>query len=248
MTGTVLITGATSGIGKATAERFVREGWRVIGTGRRSERLEAMKMALGERFHAACFDIADEAGIQSALAALPGEFRHVDVLVNNAGLALGTAPAQEAKLDDWKRMIATNVTGLVTITHMLLPRLIERRGMIVNVSSVAAHYPYPGGNVYAGTKAFVRQFSLGLRSDLHGTGVRVTCIEPGMLESEFTLVRTGGDRQAHEAAYGGANPLKPADLADTIHWLATRPAHVNVNSLEVMPVSQSWVKFQVHRE
>jgi serine 3-dehydrogenase len=170
------------------------------------------------------------------------------VLVNNAGLALGTASAQDCDLDDWKTMIATNVTGLAAVTHRLLPTLIARRGLIVNLASLAANWPYPGGNVYGGTKAFVRQFSLGLRSDLHGKGVRVTSIEPGLCESEFTLVRTGGDQAAYDRLYKGAHALKPEDIADTIFWVATQPPHVNINTLELMPVSQSWAPFQVHRE
>jgi serine 3-dehydrogenase len=248
MTGTIMITGTTSGFGEAMARRFVRDGWRVIGTGRRAERLQHLKEELGELFHAAAFDITDPAAIDAAIGALPGDFRAVDVLVNNAGLALGTKPAPDVALDDWSTMIATNVTGLVTITHRLLPMLIERRGMIVNLASIASTWPYPGGNVYAGTKAFVKQFSLGLRTDLHGKGVRVTSIEPGLCESEFTLVRTGGDKAAYDALYKGAHALKPEDIADTIFWVASQPPHVNINSLEIMPVSQSWAGMRVHRE
>jgi serine 3-dehydrogenase len=247
MTRTVLITGATAGFGAATSRRFVAEGWKVVGTGRRAERLQELADELGDSFHGAAFDITDEAGTRAALAALPHDFAGIDVLVNNAGLALGTAPAPNTSLSDWKQMIDTNITGLVTITDLMLPGLIERKGMIVNLSSVAAHYPYPGGNVYGGTKAFLRQFSLGLRSDLHGTGVRVTSIEPGLCESEFTLVRTKGDQAAHDALYGGANPIQPQDIANTIYWVASQPPHVNINSLEVMPVSQSWAPFQIYR-
>src|SRR5690606_35830761 len=181
-----LITGASSGFGRAAVERFVAGGWRVVACGRRAERLQALVDALGaDRVHAAAFDVRDEAAMRAALAALPAGFRDVDLLVNNAGLALGTAPAQQASLDDWRTMIETNVTALVTLTHALLPALVARRGAIVNVSSIAGTYPYTGGNVYGGTKAFVTQFSLNLRSDLHGTGVRVTSIEPGMAETEF---------------------------------------------------------------
>lgn len=165
----------------------------------------------------------------------------------NAGLALGTAPAQEARLDDWKTMIETNVTALVSLTHKLLPALVERRGAVINIASVAATYPYVGGNVYGGTKAFVRQFTLGLRSDLHGTGVRVTSIEPGMVETEFTLVRTGGNRDAHDRLYGGAEPMTADDIAETVCWVAARPPHLNINALELMPVSQSYAGFQVAR-
>jgi serine 3-dehydrogenase (NADP+) len=172
----------------------------------------------------------------------------VDVLVNNAGLALGTAPAFEADLEQWRTMIDTNVTGLVTLTYRLLPTLIERKGAIINISSVAATYPYSGGNVYGATKAFVRQFSLGLRSDLHGKGVRVTSIEPGMAETEFTLVRTGGNEAASEKTYKGANPMTGEDIAETLFWVADLPPHLNVNRLEIMPVSQSFAGFQIDRE
>lgn len=245
---TALVTGATSGIGEATARLLVRNGWRVIGTGRRADRLEALCAELGEAFHAAVFDVRDEAAMDAALDALPAEFAGIDLLVNNAGLALGTAPAQEASLDQWRTMIDTNVTALVTLTHRLLPRLIERKGAIINIASVAGTYPYPGGNVYGGTKAFVRQFSLNLRSDLHGKGVRVTSIEPGMIETEFTLVRTSGNQGASDKLYGGANPMTGADIAETIHWIATLPPHLNINRLELMPVSQSFPGFQVSRE
>jgi len=247
MTKTVLITGATSGFGRAAARRFCDEGWNVIGTGRRAERLEELKSELGSKFHGLVFDIADEKSTADALNSLPDTFKPIDVLVNNAGLALGTAPAQETKLQDWHQMIDTNIKGLVTITHHLLPKLIEQKGMIINLASIAAHYPYPGGNVYGGTKAFVHQFSYGLRSDLHGTGVRVTAIEPGMAESEFTLVRTGGSQEASDKLYDGAKPLTPEDIAEQIFWVATLPPHVNINTLEAMPVSQSWAPFQVHR-
>ncbi len=248
MAKTILISGATAGFGAATARRFVQAGWQVIGTGRRAERLDALKAELGEAFHGAAFDITDEAGMLGVLAALPEGFKGIDVLVNNAGLALGTKPAPQSLLSDWNTMIGTNVTGLVTLTHHLLPGLIERKGAIVNIASVAANWPYSGGNVYGATKAFVQQFSLGLRSDLHGKSVRVTSIEPGLCESEFTLVRNGGDQKAYDALYGGANALQPHDIAETIFWVATQPAHVNVNSLEIMPVSQSFAGFQVHRE
>lgn len=246
---TILITGGTSGFGRSAVERFHRAGWRVIATGRRAERLDALADALGrERLHTAAFDIRDEAAMRAALDALPDGFRAIDVLVNNAGLALGTAPAQRADLAQWKQMIDTNVTALATLTHALLPALIERKGAILNVSSVAATYPYPGGNVYGGTKAFVSQFSLGLRSDLHGTGVRVTSIEPGMAETEFTLVRTGGDQGASDTLYKGADPITGEDIAETLFWIANLPPHLNVNRIEVMPVRQSFAGFHVARE
>jgi serine 3-dehydrogenase (NADP+) len=246
---TILITGATSGFGRAAAKRFVDAGWRVIATGRRRERLEDLAEGIGRhRVHTAAFDIRDAAAMHAALDALPQDFRAIDVLVNNAGLALGTAPAQRADLAQWKQMIDTNVTALVTLTHALLPGLIERRGAILNVGSIAGTYPYTGGNVYGGTKAFVAQFSLGLRSDLHGTGVRVTSIEPGMAETEFTLVRTGGDGAASDTLYKGAEPITADDIAETLFWIANLPPHLNVNRIEVMPVRQSFAGFQIARE
>jgi serine 3-dehydrogenase len=249
MTKTVMITGATSGFGAATARHFAQAGWRVVATGRRAERLQTLVDEFGpETVAVAPFDVRDADAMESALSALPEPFRGIDVLVNNAGLALGTAPAQQAKLEDWRTMIETNVTGLVTITHQLLPTLIERKGVIVNLSSVAASYPYLGGNVYGGTKAFVLQFSLDLRCDLHGTGVRVTSIEPGMAETEFTLVRTGGDQAASESLYRGVQPLKAQEIAEMIFWIATLPPHINIDRLELMPVNQSWAGFQVDRD
>ena len=246
---TAFVTGATSGIGEATARALVAYGWRCVATGRRAERLDALVAELGaDKVHAVVFDIRDEGARDVALDALPPEFAGIDLLVNNAGLALGTAPAQSADLAQWKTMIDTNVTALVSITHRLLPMLIERKGAIINIASVAANYPYAGGNVYGGTKAFVRQFTLGLRSDLHGTGVRVTSIEPGMVETEFTLVRTGGNADAHQKLYGGADPMTAEDIAETVRWVAELPPHLNINTLELMPVTQSYAGFQVARE
>jgi serine 3-dehydrogenase (NADP+) len=242
---TALVTGATSGIGRATARLLVAEGWRVVGTGRRADRLAELRAELGAAFHGATFDIADETALRAALDALPGPFRAIDLLVNNAGLGLGTAPAQEGSLDDWRVMVETNVMGLLAITRALLPTLIERCGAIVNLSSVHATWPSAINGVYGGTKAFVRQFSLDLRADLHGTGVRVTSIEPGLVETDFFRVRSGGDRQAHEAYYGGTDPLRPEDVAAAIAWVAALPPHVNVNSLEIMPVSQTWAGFRL---
>ncbi|GGD49112.1 SDR family NAD(P)-dependent oxidoreductase [Pseudoxanthomonas indica] len=248
MTRTALITGATSGFGAAAARRFVAGGWRVIVTGRRADRLQALVDELGAgNAHPACFDVRDEAAMRAALAALPGDFANVDLLVNNAGLALGTLAAQNASLDDWRTMIDTNITSLVVLTQALLPTLIERKGAVINISSIAGSYPYPGGNVYGGSKAFVTQFSLGLRSDLHGTGVRVTSIEPGMAETEFTLVRTHGDQLASDKLYAGAQPMTAEDIAEQIWHVATLPAHLNINRLEIMPVTQSFAGFQVFR-
>lgn len=243
-----LVTGATSGFGRAVARRFVAGGWKVVATGRRAERLDALRSELGDAVHMLAFDIRDEAALHNAIDSIPDGFRDIDLLVNNAGLALGTAPAHKADLAQWRQMIDTNVTALATLTHLLLPTLIERRGAIVNISSVAATYPYPGGNVYGGTKAFVSQFSLGLRSDLHGTGVRVTSIEPGLAETEFTLVRTSGDQSASDTLYQGAQPITDEDIAESVWWVANLPPHLNINRLEVMPVSQSFAGFQIHRE
>lgn len=248
MTRTALITGATSGFGAAAVRRFAGAGWRVIATGRRAERLQALVDEIGaDKVHAAAFDIRDEAAMEAALTALPDGFRDIDLLVNNAGLAQGTAPAQSALLSDWRTMIDTNITALVTLTHRLLPQLVARKGAIINISSVAGVYPYPGGNAYGGSKAFVSQFSLGLRSDLHGTGVRVTTIEPGMAETEFTLVRTHGDQAASDKLYAGANPMTAEDIAESIFYVATLPPHLNINRLEIMPVTQSFAGFQVAR-
>lgn len=248
MSKTVLITGATAGFGAAAARLFVKNGWRAVLTGRRADRIAALVETLGpDNAQGLVFDIRDSAAMESAIEQLPSSFGAIDLLINNAGLALGTAPAFKADLDQWRQMVDTNITGLMAITHKMLPGLIERRGAIINISSVAATYPYTGGNVYGGTKAFVRQFSLGLRSDLHGTGVRVTSIEPGMAETEFTLVRTGGNHEASDTLYRGADPMTAEDIAHTLYWVATLPPHLNINSLELMPVSQSWAGFQVSR-
>lgn len=245
---TILVTGASAGFGAAIAATFAEHGWRVVACARRAERLRQLVERYGaERVHAAAFDVRDDVAMRAALAALPEGFRDVDVLVNNAGLALGTAKAPACDLSQWRQMIDTNITALVTLTHALLPRLIERRGVIVNLSSISATYPYTGGNVYGGSKAFVTQFSLGLRCDLHGSGVRVSSVEPGMAETEFTLVRTGGDQAASDALYAGAQPITGADIAETIWWIANLPPHLNVNRVEVMPVSQSFAGFQVAR-
>jgi serine 3-dehydrogenase len=248
MSKTVLVTGATAGIGEAAVRAFVAAGWKAIATGRRADRLEKLVASLGaDKVHPAIFDVRDDAARDAALDALPEGFREIDLLINNAGLALGTAPAHKADVDQWKTMIDTNVTALVSLTHRLLPGLVARKGAIINLSSVAATYPYLGGNVYGGTKAFVEQFSLGLRADLHGSGVRVTSIEPGMVETEFTTIRTGGDQAASDTLYKGANPMTGEDIAATMLWVADLPAHLNINRLELMPVSQSFAGFQVAR-
>ena len=247
--GTVLVTGASAGFGAAIAAGFAEHGWRVIACARRADRLAQFADRFGpDRVLAAAFDIRDEAAMRAALDAVPEGFSDIDVLVNNAGLALGTAKAQDCDLNQWRQMIDTNVTALATMTRLLLPKLIERRGAIINISSISGTYPYTGGNVYGGTKAFVTQFSLGLRCDLHGTGVRVTSVEPGMAETEFTLVRTGGDRAASDKLYAGAHPITARDIAETVLWIANLPPHLNVNRIEVMPVSQTPAGLQVARD
>ena len=247
-TKTVWITGATSGFGAATVERFVAGGWRVVASGRRAERLQQLVTRHGaDRVHTIAFDMRDDAAMRTAYANLPADFAAIDLLVNNAGLALGTGLAQEAELAQWKQMIDTNVTALVSMTRLLLPRLIERRGAIVNISSISGSYAYRGGNVYGGTKAFVSQFSQNLRVDLHGTGVRVSSIEPGMAETEFTVVRNGGDRAASDQLYAGAHPITAGDIAETIWWIANLPPHLDVTRIELMPVSQCAAGLQVHR-
>jgi serine 3-dehydrogenase len=247
MTKTALITGATAGIGEASARRFAAEGWRVVGTGRRRDRLDRLAEDLGDSFRPLMLDMRQPQEFQAALDSLPESHRGIDLLLNNAGLAPPMSPLQDAAQEPIDTVIDTNIDGLVALTRLLLPTLIERKGAIINLSSVAATYPYRGGAVYAGTKAFVRQFSLGLRCDLAGTGVRVTSIEPGMVETEFTIVRTGGDQAASDALYANMEPMTADDIASTIWWVASLPPHVNINALELMPTSQSWAGFAVHR-
>ena len=244
---TILITGATAGFGEAAARKFVGGGWRAIGTGRRADRLKTLQDELGDAFLPLEIDMRDIAAVET-LGRLEGPWGDIDLLLNNAGLAPPTDPLPNT---DWERVetvIDTNITGLVALTRALLPKLIERKGQIINLSSVAATYPYKGGAVYAGTKAFVRQFSLDLRCDLAGAGVRVTSVEPGMAETEFTLVRTGGDKEASDKLYSGMNPMTPQDHADLFWWLANLPPHLNINSIELMPVTQSWAGFAINRE
>jgi len=245
---TVFITGATAGFGAASARRFAAAGWRVIGTGRRRARLDGLAQELGEQFLPLELDMRAFDSFAPAVAALPEAFRGVDLLINNAGLAPPMEPLQEADFAPSLNVIDTNISGLVALTRALLPGLIERKGAIINLSSVAATYPYRGGAVYGASKAFVRQFSLDLRCDLHGTGVRVTSIEPGMAETEFTIVRTGGDKAASDSLYAGVNPMAADDIAETLFWVATLPPHLNINALELMPVSQSFAGFAVARE
>lgn len=243
MTKTAFITGITAGFGQAAARLFVRDGWTVIGTGRRQDRLDALAAELGGGLRTTRLDMRDPEALQRAAA----EAGDVDLLVNNAGLAPPLESLHEADLGDLTNVIDTNITGLVTLTHALLPGIIRRRGAIINLSSVAATYPYRGGAVYGASKAFVRQFSLDLRCDVHGTGVRVTSIEPGMAETEFTVVRNRGDQAASDALYADMNPMTAEDIAGMIHWIATLPPHLNINTIEPMPVNQSFAGFAVAR-
>ncbi len=238
----VLITGATSGFGEATAEKFAKAGYKVIVTGRRRERLNALKARLsGYDILPLCFDVTQKADVFQAIASLPEEYKNIDILVNNAGLALGLECANEANLDDWETMIDTNIKGLLYVTKAVLPVMVERKtGYIFNLGSTAGTWPYQGGNVYGATKAFVRQFSLNLRTDLKGTHVRVTNIEPGMAQTEFSDIRFKGDKAKADAVYANSTPLSKEDIANTIFTLAELPAHVNVNTIEIMPTVQSY--------
>jgi 3-hydroxy acid dehydrogenase/malonic semialdehyde reductase len=221
----------------------------VIASARRTERLRDLAAEFGPQVLPLELDVRSRDGVAAAVAALPDAFSAVDLLVNNAGLALGLGPAQDADLDDWDQMIDTNCTGLVYVTRAVLPGMVARgRGHVINLGSVAGTYAYPGGNVYGATKAFVHQFSLNLRSDLSGTGVRVTCVEPGMADTEFSLVRFSGDQSKADAVYTGMQPMTADDIAESIHWAATMPAHVNVNTIELMATAQSFAPFQVARE
>jgi 3-hydroxy acid dehydrogenase / malonic semialdehyde reductase len=246
---TVLVTGASSGFGAAIAKRFVADGAKVVATARRTDRLGALAGELGPALLPVELDVRDHDAVSRLPDELPADFAAIDVLVNNAGLALGLEPAQQADLEQWDQMVETNTTGLVHVTRAVLPGMVERgRGHVVNLGSVAGTYPYPGGNVYGATKAFVHQFSQNLRSDLHGTGVRVTCVEPGMAETEFALVRFAGDEGKAGATYEGMQPLTPDDIASSVLWAVSQPAHVNVNVIELMPVAQSFGPFQVARK
>lgn len=238
----VLITGASAGFGKALAERLVAKGHRVIGCARRLDKLNALAKTLGDNFLPVVMDVSDTASIPQIIADLPEGFNQIDVLVNNAGLALGTEPAHKASLDDWMRMTDTNVKGLMALTHAILPAMVERdSGYVINVGSIAGNWPYYGGNVYGATKAFVKQFSLNLRADLIGTQVRVTNLEPGVIAgTEFSNVRYHGDDEKAAKVYDGFKTMTGDDIGDILLWLIESPAHVNVNRLEVMPVAQTY--------
>lgn len=248
----VLITGATSGFGKAAAQRFAKAGWSLILTGRRQERLDALEKELSQQVNVLTLplDVRDSDAVTTAISGLPEAFLPLTCLINNAGLALAPEPAQKVALQDWHTMIDTNITGLVNVTHAALPLLLKNSegASILNLGSVAGQWPYPGGHVYGASKAFVQQFSYNLRCDLLGTGVRVTDLAPGMAETEFTLVRTKGDQAASDALYKSTTPLQAEDIAEQLYYLATLPPHININRLEIMPVRQAWAPFAVDRD
>jgi 3-hydroxy acid dehydrogenase/malonic semialdehyde reductase len=247
---TVFVTGASAGFGEAIARRFAAEGARVVASARRSDRIDELAKELGPSVLPLVLDVRDRAAVAGAVSALPPEFAEIDVLVNNAGLAKGLEPAQEADLDAWDQMIDTNCKGVTYCTRAILPGMVERgRGHVINLGSIAGTYPYPGGNVYGATKAFVHQFSLDLRSDLHGTGVRVTCVEPGLSGgTEFSVVRFGGDQDRAGAVYEGVHPLEAGDVAEAVYWASSLPPHVNINVIEMMPVAQSFAPLAVARD
>jgi len=246
----VFITGATSGFGAAAARRYVGAGGKVIATGRRQDRLEALQKELGARnCHIVALDVRDRAAIEAAIAGLPPEFAGVNIVLANAGLALGLQPAAETDIADWETMIETNITGFVYTVRALLPGMIERGGgHVVTLGSVAGDYPYPGGSVYGASKAFVKQFALNLRSDVQGKNIRVTNIEPGLTETEFSLVRFKGDEAKAAKPYAGTKAMNADDIAESIFWTTTLPAHVNVNRLQLMATTQAFGPFDIHRE
>lgn len=251
MTNIAFITGATSGFGRAAARRFAQDGWSLVLSGRRMERLIELKEELsGVPVHIIQLDVRDDQAVKTAVAELPAEFAQIKVLINNAGLALAPQSAEKVDLKDWHTMIDTNITGLVNVTHALLPTLIETGAgsSVINIGSIAGEWPYPGSHVYGASKAFVKQFSYNLRCDLLGTGVRVTDIAPGMAETEFTLVRTNGDQTASDNLYKTTTPLSAEDIAEQMFYVATLPDHININRLEVMPTRQAWSPFAVDRD
>lgn len=247
----IFITGATSGFGAATARYFAENGWKVIATGRRRERLDALKSELPDGMvHTIEMDLTDADSIKAAVAAIPDDFRPVNCLLNNGGLALGSNRIPDTRIEDWRQMVETNIMGLIQMTVEMLPLLKDAGpgASIINVGSVAAKFPYPGGNVYGATKAFVHQFSYNLRVDLADSGIRVTDLQPGMAKTEFTQVRNYGDAEANEKFYEGVEPIRGVDIAETVWWLANRPAHININAMEIMPVCQNPGPFMIKRD
>lgn len=250
MSDVVLVTGASSGFGAACARRFAAAGHPLVIAARSLDRLDALRHELSDQVpvHAAGLDVRDRGAVEAFVEGLPAEFRELGILVNNAGLALGTEPAHEVDPDEWDRMIETNVTGLVHLTHQVLKGMVARdHGHVVNIGSIAGSWPYPGGNVYGASKAFVAQFSRGLRADLLGRRIRVTNVEPGLAETNFSVVRFRGDRDKAKQVYEGTEPLTPADIADIVFWVTSAPPHVNINSVEVMPTCQAWGPLAVDR-
>lgn len=243
MSRVALITGASSGFGEATARRLATAGWRLVLAARRRDRLEALQQELGgpERAHLLELDVSQRAQVHGRLQTLPAPFDAIEVLVNNAGVGLGLEPAWRGDPDEWETMIDTNIKGLLHVTRAVLPGMVERRrGHIVNLGSIAGDWPYRGGNVYGGTKAFVKQFSRNLRADLLGQPIRVTNLEPGLCETEFSIRRFRGDREQADSLYRGKDPIVAEDIAEAVHWVISLPRHVNINRMEIMPVSQSW--------
>lgn len=247
---TIFVTGATSGFGQAFVRKFIEKGAKVIASGRRAERLEELQDELdSENLYTVTLDVRDRQAVEEAVSDLPKEFAGINVLINNAGLALGLGLAPDISFEQWEQMVDTNIKGVLHCTHAILPDMVERgEGHIVNIGSIAGSYPYPGGNVYGATKAFVKQFSLNLRADLLGKNVRVSNIEPGMAETEFSLVRFSGDQQRAKSVYAGIQPLSAEDIAETVLFCVSAPPHVNVNTIEVMPVNQAFSMFSIHRD
>lgn len=246
---TIFLTGATAGFGRACAELFAEKGAKVVITGRRAERLAEIAARYPGNVHTLTFDVRDRTAVEAAIAGLPEAFSQISVLVNNAGLALGMDSADRCSMDDWEQMIDTNIKGVLYCTHALLPQMVARdRGHIVNLGSIAGNYPYPGGNVYGSTKAFIKQLSLNLRADLLGKNIRVTNIEPGMADTEFSLVRYKGDQTKADVTYEGMQSLTGDDIARTIEWCLVQPAHVNINRVEIMPTMQAFSPFAVYRK
>jgi 3-hydroxy acid dehydrogenase/malonic semialdehyde reductase len=245
----IFITGATAGFGLAMTQNFIKLGHRVIAVGRRLDRLQKLKAEHGDKIFILNLDVTQNDQLKKAINELPDEWKKIDVLINNAGLAIGTEMAHKSSLEDWNTMVNTNIVGLLNCTHAILPEMVKNNsGHIVNLGSVAGEFPYPGGNVYGATKAFVHQFSLNLKADLLGTKVRVTNVEPGMCLSEFSEVRFNGDKDKAASVYQGMQPLSSEDIADTINWIITRPNHININVISLMPTDQAFSGFAINRK